>query len=86
LAQRRHQCGASIDYEGRISEQGDVSVREALCKAAASLLLRVRKMVCLARAWADDGQVVRHAVCDHRCGVQGQWYSASNVGQRSRLS
>jgi transposase len=43
LTPRRHQSGASIDYEGRITKQGDVSVREALCDAAASLLLRVRK-------------------------------------------
>jgi transposase len=35
----RHQSGTSIDYEGRITKQGDVSVREALCEAAASLLL-----------------------------------------------
>ncbi|MBR1293281.1 MULTISPECIES: hypothetical protein [Bradyrhizobium] len=31
-----------MDYEGRISKRGDVAVREALCEAAASLLLRVR--------------------------------------------
>jgi transposase len=42
LTPRRHQSGTSIDYEGRISKQGDVVVREALCEAAASLLLRVR--------------------------------------------
>ncbi|WP_157863308.1 IS110 family transposase [Bradyrhizobium tropiciagri] len=50
LAPRRHQSGTSIDYEGRISKQGDVAVREALCEAAASLLLRVRKWSAL-RAW-----------------------------------
>lgn len=50
LAPRRHQSGTSIDYEGRISKQGDISVREALCEAAASLLLRVRKWSAL-RAW-----------------------------------
>jgi transposase len=43
LTPRRHQSGTSIDYEGRITKQGDVSVREALCEAAASLLLRIRK-------------------------------------------
>jgi len=47
---RRHQSGTSIDHEGRISKQGDVAVREALCEAAASLLLRVRKWSAL-RAW-----------------------------------
>ncbi|HMC26575.1 MAG TPA: IS110 family transposase [Verrucomicrobiae bacterium] len=50
LTPRRHQSGTSIDYEGRISKQGDVAVREALCEAAASLLLRVRKRSAL-RAW-----------------------------------
>lgn len=49
LAPRRHQSDTSIDYEGRISKQGDVAVREALCEAA-SLLLRVRKWSAL-RAW-----------------------------------
>ena len=43
LTPRRHQSGTSIDYEGYITKQGDVSVREALCEAAASLLLRVKK-------------------------------------------
>jgi transposase len=50
LTPRRHQSGTEIDYEGRITKQGDVSVREALCEAAASLLLRVRKWSAL-RAW-----------------------------------
>jgi transposase len=50
LTPRRHQSGTSIDYDGRISKQGDVAVREALCEAAASLLLRVRKWSAL-RAW-----------------------------------
>jgi transposase len=50
LTPRRHQSGTSIDYEGRITKQGDVSVREALCEAAASLLLRVKKWSAL-RAW-----------------------------------
>ena len=36
--------------EGRITKQGDVSVREALYEAATSLLLRVRKWSAL-RAW-----------------------------------
>ncbi|MGM5028246.1 IS110 family transposase [Tardiphaga sp. 215_C5_N2_1] len=50
LTPRGHQSGTSIDYEGRITKQGDVAVREALCEAAASLLLRVRKWSAL-RAW-----------------------------------
>jgi transposase len=50
LTPRRHQSGTSIDYEGRIIKQGDISVREALCEAAPNLLLRVRKWSAL-RAW-----------------------------------
>jgi transposase len=50
LTPKRHQSGTSIDYEGRIARQGDVNVREALCEAAASLLLRVRTWSAL-RAW-----------------------------------
>ena len=50
LTPRRHQSGTSIDYEGRITKQGDVSVGEALCEAAASLLQRVKKWSAL-RAW-----------------------------------
>lgn len=50
LTPRRHQSGTSIDYEGRITKQGDLNVREALCEAAASLLMRVRTWSAL-RAW-----------------------------------
>jgi transposase len=50
LTPRRHQPGTSIDYEGHITKQGDIAVREALCEAAASLLLRVRRWSAL-RAW-----------------------------------
>ena len=50
LTPKRHQSGTSIDFEGRITKQGDVSVREALCEAAGSLLMRVRTWSAL-RAW-----------------------------------
>jgi transposase len=40
---RRHQSGTTIDYGARISKQGDVYVQEALCEAAANLLLQVGK-------------------------------------------
>ena len=50
LTPRRHQSGTSIDYEGRITKQGDVNVREALCEAAASLLMAARRWSAL-RAW-----------------------------------
>jgi transposase len=49
LTPRRYQSG-TIDHEGHITKQGDATVREALCEAAASLLLRVRRWSAL-RAW-----------------------------------
>ena len=49
LTPKRHQSGTSIDYEGRISKHGTLPF-EALCEAAASLLLRVRRWSAL-RAW-----------------------------------
>jgi len=79
LAPRRHQSGTSIDYEGRISKQGDVAVREALCEAAASLLLRVRKWSAL-RAWGRSSML-----CDHRGRAEAREHSAPDVGQRDRL-
>lgn len=80
LTPRRHQSGTSIDYEGRITKQGDVAVREALCEAAASLLLRVRKWSAL-RAWGPTHcQAIEHAVRDRRRGTQARRYLASHVG------
>ncbi len=49
LTPRRWQSG-TIDREGNITKQGDRDVRTALCEAAASLLLRVRKWSSL-KAW-----------------------------------
>lgn len=50
LTPRRHQSGESIDYEGHITKQGDFNVREALCEAAASMLLRAKSWSAL-KAW-----------------------------------
>ncbi len=50
LTPKRHQSGESIDYEGRITKQGDFNVRKALCEAAASMLLRAKRWSAL-RAW-----------------------------------
>ncbi|MER8709012.1 IS110 family transposase [Mesorhizobium sp. M1088] len=43
LTPRRHQSGSSIDFTGRITKQGDMTAREALCEAAAAMLLRSRR-------------------------------------------
>jgi transposase len=50
LTPRRHQSGTSVDFAGHISKQGDFDVRESLCEAAASLLLRVKRWSAL-KAW-----------------------------------
>jgi transposase len=50
LTPKRHQSGTSIDFEGHITKQGDINARVALCEAAASLLLRVRRWSAL-KAW-----------------------------------
>jgi transposase len=84
LTPRRHQSGTSIDYEGRISKQGDVSVREALCEAAASLLLRVRKC-CIACLGPSDRQTIEHVVRDRSCRTQARRHPASHVDRRKRL-
>src|SRR6478609_9745985 len=58
---------------------------EALCEAAASLLLRVRKWSAL-RAWEPaDRQEIEHAVRDRRGRAQACRYPAQVVGQRNRL-
>jgi transposase len=68
LAPRRHQSGTSIDYDGRIGKHGDVAVREALCEAAASLLLRVGK-VGIACEGSADRNAIEHVVRDCRGGT-----------------
>jgi transposase len=49
LTPRKWQSG-TIDIDGRITKQGDIDVRSALCEAAASMLLRAKKWTAL-RAW-----------------------------------
>ena len=85
LTPRRHQSGTSIDYEGRISKQGDVAVREALCEAAASLSATGPEMVGIAGVGPADRQKIEHAVRDHRGRAQARRHPAPDVGQRDRL-
>lgn len=49
LTPRRHQSG-TIDWTGRVTKMGDVSMRGALCDAAAALLMRVQSYSAL-KAW-----------------------------------
>jgi transposase len=50
LTPRRYQSGTSIDWDGRISRQGDKEVRTALYEAASGLLTRSQKWSVL-KAW-----------------------------------
>ena len=50
LVQRRHQSG-DIDWVGRITKQGDATVRKLLYEAANSILTRSRHSLALKR-WA----------------------------------
>jgi transposase len=78
LTPRRHQSGVSIDYEGHITKQGDIGARDALCEAAASMMLRSRRWSAL-KAWgmkivkrrsmmcaivAVARKLATHAACD----------------------
>ncbi len=51
LTPRKYQSGTSIDWGGHISRMGDSNARSALCEAAASLILRVKRY-CALKAWA----------------------------------
>lgn len=86
LAPRRHQSGTSIDYEGRISKQVDVAVREVLCEAAASLLAAGQEMVGIASVGPADRQTIEHVVRNHRGRAEARKHSAPNVDQRDRLA
>ena len=51
LTPKRIQSGTSIDYEGRISKQGDGTVRTALYEAASAMMTRSKKQSSL-KSWA----------------------------------
>jgi transposase len=40
MTPRRHQSGTSINCTSRVTKRGDIGAREALCEAAAAILLR----------------------------------------------
>jgi transposase len=99
LTPRRHQSGTSIDIEGHISKRGDFGVREALCEAAASLLLRVRKWSAL-KAWGMKIARRSTMVCAivavarklagilHRMWIDGadfQWTAGAKITPAMRL-
>jgi transposase len=50
LTPKRHQSGTSIDWDGRISRQGDNEVRTVLYEAASGLLVRSKRWSAL-KAW-----------------------------------
>jgi transposase len=81
LTPKRHQSGTSIDYEGRITKQGDINVREALCEAAASLLMRVRTWSAL----PSDCEANEHDVRNRCRRAQARRRPASHVDRGNRL-
>lgn len=99
LTPRRHQSGTSIDFEGHITKQGDINARGALCEAAASLLLRVRRWSAL-KAWGMRIAKRSSMMCAivavarklasilHRMWIDGsefQWSSGAKVTEKLRL-
>jgi transposase len=99
LTPRRHQSGTSIDIEGHITKQGDINTRGALCEAAASLLLRVRRWSAL-KAWGMRIAKRSSMMCAivavarklasilHRMWLDGsefQWSSGAKVTEKMRL-
>jgi transposase len=85
LTPRRHQSGTSIDYEGRISKQGDVAVSGGAMRGGCKPSAAGQEMVGIAGVGPADRQTVEHPVRDRRGRAQACKYSASNVGQRNRL-
>jgi transposase len=63
LTPKVHQSG-TIDIDGHITKRGDVEVRTALCEAAASLLMRVRKWSTLKGLGPAHRAAILH---DERC-------------------
>jgi transposase len=99
LTPRRHQSGTSIDFAGHISKQGDFDVREALCEASASLLLRVKRWSAL-KAWGMKIAKRASMMCAivavarklasilHRMWVDGtefRWSSGATVVEKVQL-
>lgn len=99
LTPKRHQSGTSIDFEGHITKQGDINARGALCEAAASLLLRVRRWSAL-KAWgmriakrasmmcAIVAVARKLAAILHRMWISGtefQWTAGARITEKLRL-
>jgi hypothetical protein len=71
-----------MDFEERITKQGDVSVGEALCEVAASLSAAGHDVVRTARLGPSGCQAIEHVVRDRRSRAQARRYSASHVDRR----
>lgn len=99
LTPKRHQSGTSIDFEGHITKQGDINARVALCEAAASLLLRVRRwsalkawgmriakrasMMCAIVAVARRLAAILHHMWIH--GTEFNWTAGANATEKVKL-
>ena len=95
LTPRRHQSG-TIDWTGHITRMGDISMRGALCEAAASLLMRVQSYSAL-KAWgmriakrssmmcAIVAVARKLAVILHRMWIDGtefQWKAGADITEK----
>lgn len=95
LTPRRHQSG-TIDWNGHVSKMGDVSMRGALCEAAAALLMRVKRYSAL-KAWgmriakrtslmcAIVAVARKLAVILHRVWIDGgefEWKSGAKITEK----
>lgn len=93
LTPRKYQSGTSVDWGGRVSRMGDVNARGALCEAAASLLIRVKRYSAL-KAWGHriakrSGKMCaivavarKLAVILHRMWIDGsefEWRSGAKI-------
>jgi hypothetical protein len=73
--------------DGLVSKHGDVAVRQALCEAAASLLLRLGNgRRCVRGPWGDHRQAVEHVVRDRRSGTASLPASCTGGGSAKPTS
>ena len=86
LTPRRHQSGTSIDYEGRISKQGDVSRSGGALRGGCKPAAAGQEMVGLAGVGPADRQTVEHVVRDRRGRAQARRASCTGCGSAKPTS
>lgn len=84
LTPKRFQSGTSVDFDGRISHQGDNEVRTLLYEAASGLLVR-SKMWSSLKAWGMAIQRRWPQESGHRGGEKTRGRAARDVARRHRI-